>query len=785
MAIITSKTFNGIQLLKVNSNPSGISAPNGSIALDTSTANKYRNVGGDVWNLIVSGSITEPQASGTQGPQGAQGGDGVQGYQGSTGDRGPQGVPGSQGNQGSGTQGAQGSTGDRGTQGDQGLQGFQGTTGSGTQGAQGAQGDRGERGQGAGSQGAQGYQGSTGVGTQGPQGVPGSQGATGSGTQGSQGYQGPQGVPGSGGGGASGGLPVINVTTDLVGLGYAANAVTGSGVSSGGDAIQDAIDHFLLNPASFYAIYIPPGVYNISKSLIIAYPPLGSAEAGTFSQCNIISSLNMFPDVGGAKIQWNSGLGKVDPMLVIQGARNVSLSGITFEGPNTAPIELLSVDPAVGAWDNYQRLFSTDYADWISSGIRDNARSPQCCVAIDPFLDGSPGGNMSNRYPNLTNYYVGKYQRSSSNIVFEHCAFRKSAFGVAISPPGPPTASGDNVTANAENFYFKNCFFEYNRVHYSTGQSQARANNLFSPRMFGSWISIDTQLIGPGTNEGGTNGVAPVISGAPNIGGCKYVLNINTLAQPFDLSNAYCESIASIGRVDFGVNGTGARFSSCNFSFKDATDAGIAGNKGTVPGVPFHLSNMGMLHMDRCLLNTGQYPLKIWNGDSSRLKFTQCAIQTPGFNNKVQIGFDKYSVADDQKIVRTDSIIVVPVTGNVAQDSPETTKWTTYTIGSVTFTEGANPSKGSFTVNWNAPVGAPLSSKLEVGDLVYLTSGTGNFKPEIFNPPATTGGDLWGTVGTIESISGDGSTRTIAVKYIHKGFPFGAEVNLNGFRWSA
>jgi hypothetical protein len=536
-----------------------------------------------------------------------------------------------------------------------------------------------------------------------------------------------------------------------------------------------------LHPANFYAIYIPPGVYNISKSLIIAYPPLGNAEAGTFSQCNIISSLNMFPDVGGAEIQWDSGLGKVDPMLVIQGARNVSLSGITFEGPNTAPLELLSVDPAVGVWDNYERLFSTNYADWLSAGIRDNARSPQCCVAIDPFLDGSPGGNASNRYPNLTSYYVEKYQRSSSNVVFEHCAFRKSAFGIAISPSGPPTASGANVIANAENFYFKNCFFEYNRVHYSTGQSQARANNLFSPRMFGSWISIDTQLIGPGSNEGGTDGVAPVISGAPNFGGCKYLLNINTLAQPFDLSNAYCESIASIGRVDFGVNGTGARFSSCNFSFKDVTDAGIAGNKGTVPGVPFHLSNMGILHMDRCLLNTGHYPLKIWNGDSSRLKFTQCVIQTPGFNNKVQIGFDKYSVADNQKIVRTDSIIVVPVTGNVAQDSPETTKWTTYTIGSVTFTEGANPSKGSFTVTW----GVPLSSNLEVGDLVYLTNGTGNFKPEIFNPPATMGGDLWGAVGTIESISGDGSTRTIAVKYIHKGFPFGAEVNLNGFRWSA
>ena len=757
MAIITSKTFNGIELLKVNSSPSGISAPVGSIALDASTGNKYKNDGGGVWKLLTSGSLIERIIGGAQGHQGYQGyqgrtgvqGDvGLQGYQGHQGRTGVQGDVGLQGYQGH--QGHQGHQGRTGVQGDVGLQGYQGSTGSGAQGYQGSTGD-------GGLQGYQGYQGPTGVGTQGPQGVPGSSG---------------------GGGGTSGGLPVINVTTDLVGLGYSANAVRET--DSGGDAIQDAINHFLLNPASFYAIYIPPGVYSISKSLVIAYPPAESSELGTWSQCNIISSLNMFPDVGGAKIQWNSGLGKVDPMLVIQGARNVSISGITFDGPNTAPIELLSIDPAVGVWDNYERLFSTNYADWISAGIRDNARSPQCCVAIDPFLDGSPGGNLSNRYPNLTHYYVGKYQRSSSNIVFEHCAFRKSAFGVAISPPGPPAASGNNVTANAENFYFKNCFFEYNRVHYSTGQSQARANNLFSPRMFGSWISIDTQLIGPGDGQGGTNGVAPVISGAPNFGGCKYVLNINTFAQPFDLSNAYCESIASIGRVDFGAGGTGARFSSCNFSFKDSTDAGIAGNKGTVPGIPFHLSNMGMIHMDRCLLNTGHYPLKIWNGDSSRLKFTQCIVQTPGFNNKVQIGFDKHSVADSQNIVRTDSMTVVPVTGNVVQDSPETSKWSTYNIGSVTFTQGANPTKGTFTVNW----GAPLSSNLEVGDLVYLTEGT-SFKPEIFNPPATVGGDLWGTVGTIESITGSGQTRVIGIKYIHKGFPFNAAVTLKGFRWSA
>ena len=753
MAIITSKTFNGIQLLKVNSNPSGISAPNGSIALDTSTANKYRNVGGDVWNLIVSGSITEPQTNGTQGPQGNQG------PQGSTGDRGAQGVP--------GTQGSQGPTGDRGTQGVPGTQGSNGDRG--TQGVPGTQGSNGDRGT-QGTPGTQGPQGSTG--DRGTQGVPGTQGPQG--PQGSIGVgtQGPQGVPGSGGGGASGGLPVINVTTDLVRLGYSANAKN-DGTTGGGDAIQDAIDHFLLNPEDFYAIYIPPGVYSISKSLIIAYPPLGNAAAGTWSQCNIISSLNMFPDVGGAKIKWNSGLGKVDPMLVIQGARNVSLSGITFDGPNAAPFDLLD------APNHYEALFTSEYADWLSYGIRDNSRSPQCCVAIDPFVNGNPGGSSANRYPNLTDYYVEKYQRSSSNIVFEHCGFRKSNFGVVISPSGP--VGGVDVIGNSENFYFKNCFFEYNRIHYSTGQSQARANNLFSPRMIGSWIAIDTELVGPDGNQG----VAPILSGAPNFGGCKYVFNINTRNQVFDASSCYFESIASLGRIDFGAGGLGARFSSCSITFIAPGDVGTdtaasAAVGGTVAGIPYHLSNMGMLHMDRCGINTGDYPLKIWNDSSARLKLTQCAIQTPGSNSKIQVGFDKYSLRNDQKIVTIDNIIVVPVTGNIIQDSPTTTKWNSYDIGGATFTQGANPTIGTFTVT------SGQAENLEVGDLIYLESGPGNdFQPEIFTTNGYSAADLWGTIGKIQSVTDSGATRTVTVKHIHKGFPFDTAVNIRRFRWSA
>jgi hypothetical protein len=565
-----------------------------------------------------------------------------------------------------------------------------------------------------------------------------------------------------------------------------------------------------LNPEDFYAIYIPPGVYSISKSLIIAYPPLGNAAAGTWSQCNIISSLNMFPDVGGAAIQWNSGLGKVDPMLVIQGARNVSLSGITFNGPNIAPFNLLN------APNHYEALFTSEYADWLSSGIRDNSRSPQCCVVVDPFVNENPGDSASNRYPNLTSYYVGKYQRSSSNIVFENCAFRKSNFGVVISPTGPVKKIDENgdyvldaygnyiyvdVIANSENFYFKNCFFEYNRVHYSTGQSQARANNLFSPRMIGSWISIDTELVGPA----GTAGVAPTFSGAPNIGGCKYVFNVNTSGQMLDFSNGYCESIASLGRIDLG-SGTncGARMASCTFTFicpgdvgTDAAASSAAG--GTVAGIPYHLSVMSTLHMDCCTINTGDYPLKIWTSDesSSRLKLTLCSILTPSVNGTVQAGFNNTGTVSivERGVVQIDSIKVRGISGIKIQDNPIlgypvsgkiSTKdiQGTLTVGpgnntGVLFTQGANPTIGTFTIT------SGESAYLQQGDLIAQYNGEASsvFTPELFTSNSAASDELYGVIGKVQSISSSGATRTVTIKHIHKGFKFNSLMNVRRLRW--
>jgi hypothetical protein len=272
--------------------------------------------------------------------------------------------------------------------------------------------------------------------------------------------------------GAGSSLPVINVVTD-----YGADP---AGTNGGGDAIQSAINAFMANPDDYFAIYIPPGIYRISSPLIIA-------KSDDYCACNIISTLNAFPEagvIGGARIGWNTGLnpatgdkyGVEVPMLVIQGARNVSLQGINFDGPNPAAI----TDAAIGT--DFAYLLSSSYDSWISSSIRDNPFSPQCAVAIDPFFNGVPGGASSNMYPGLESYYNNgvassglNYQIGSSNIVFDYCSFNRNAFGVVVSPSGPSgsievsTPNGayrqspvapyfvaiSDVVQNAENFTFK------------------------------------------------------------------------------------------------------------------------------------------------------------------------------------------------------------------------------------------------------------------------------------------------------------------------------------------
>lgn len=632
-------------------------------------------------------------------------------------------------------------------------------------------------------------------------------------------------------------LPIINVVTDF--------GADPTGANNGGDPIQDAIDLFLANPDDYFAIYIPPGVYRISAPLIIA-------KSGDYSACNIISTLNAFPEagvIGGARIAWNTGLnpstgdkyGVEVPMLAIQGARNVSLQGINFDGPNPAAI----TDAAIGS--DFAKLLSSSYESWLSSSIRDNPFSPQCAVVVDPFINGVPGGAASNMYPGLESYYNNgvsssagpKYQLGSSNIVFDYCSFNRNAFGVVISPPGPsgtinlstpngayrqsPVApyfvqSGD-VVQNAENFTFKNCFWNYNRVHYSTGQSQARANNLHSPRMFGSYISIDSLIVGPLGNPG----VPPAFSGAPNIGGSKYIFNLGTSAQNFDINNLYVESCGGIGRVQLGAN-AGAKpikFTSCDFTFLSRTGAGE---------VPFHFNSFnGPVRFDSCVFSTEQSnPLRFWNGAGSYFNFSSCKFNSLsaatssinpisgapvtlqraliGFSNPLNVRMDLCEVATSDG-ARTFSD---PVRYGLWSQSGDYSNKTFVPVA------GTNYREAIFNIGTSMPTmtalsssgGADAAGSVAIGDMIILRSGT--FQPEIRTgiPHPSGSGDSWspntvevsppsytysdatkyeylGVIGRVKDYNLEGSNYYITASNIFNNFPFDAPQTVRFFRWNA
>lgn len=116
MTVLFRKNFGNIEILRVNADPNGVSAPIGSLARHSTNGNVYKSLGGGVWSLVssaLSGLPGNPGVFGSigqmgpQGPQGHQGIVGPQGHQGDMGFSGVQGLAGAQGAQGGqGSQGA-------------------------------------------------------------------------------------------------------------------------------------------------------------------------------------------------------------------------------------------------------------------------------------------------------------------------------------------------------------------------------------------------------------------------------------------------------------------------------------------------------------------------------------------------------------------------------------------------------------------------------------------------------------------------------------------------------
>ena len=302
-------------------------------------------------------------------------------------------------------------------------------------------------------------------------------------------------------------------------------------VAGGGDGIQDAIDYAIANQTDkSWAIWVPPGDWKLTKPLILA-------RSGDFIRVHMIGVPSSYASLGSQIIFDSLSL----PVLIVQGARACTFEGLSFKGGNDIrgkfkpPYDMLVGDDSV----------------FLKPGARDNPYSPQAVVQIDPFMPEYPDNDIANAYPSLEGYYGGSElpePTGSSAITFRNCYFEAGVVGVGVSTPGPGQV-GHDLVQNAENFAFENCSWVGCREAFVSGQSQSRGLNLHNPRIAFCRIAIDSSQYGLGGNPGN----APRLTGAPNIGICKYLFNVVTSWQVFTCENLYCEATMSIGFISRGI----------------------------------------------------------------------------------------------------------------------------------------------------------------------------------------------------------------------------------------
>jgi hypothetical protein len=169
------------------------------------------------------------------------------------------------------------------------------------------------------------------------------------------------------------------------------------GAKSGGsagdaDPIQFAIHEFIAHPESYAYVFIPTGLWKLSKGLII-----GRAD-GFFVRCilrggDVVGPLGSldFPYFGGAVLSFDDGsaASKETFVLAVQAANGVSITGVSLAGANHAPSTIST------EFSDYRNLFLKELPDYIGSGVATARFSPHALLPIDPFDRNLPSADTT------------------------------------------------------------------------------------------------------------------------------------------------------------------------------------------------------------------------------------------------------------------------------------------------------------------------------------------------------------------------------------------------------
>lgn len=306
------------------------------------------------------------------------------------------------------------------------------------------------------------------------------------------------------------------------------------------EEIQMCIDAVIKLKLTTSKVNAGPGTFNLETGVVIArykadpVPNKSKYLDVTLTLSGSIPVYDNNPSIGSTTVFQ---LNPSSFTLAVQKGRNCLIENIFFIGSATV-------------YQNFtpKQLIENSKDDWTTNvGIRGNLNSPDCAIAIDPFVASVA---PANRYPGHEHRYNSYNSGGTSMLTIRGCGFRYHHIGIANNP-STGVQNGDNIRA-------EHCRAANLHTFWASGQTQARANsidNVYSVfvNRFVDCNSIGTQV-----------GTPPSVTNC-NLAGItkEFVYMTQTGRSTARFSNNYMESLFAIGTI----NANSVSFHQCHIKF--------------------------------------------------------------------------------------------------------------------------------------------------------------------------------------------------------------------------
>lgn len=425
-------------------------------------------------------------------------------------------------------------------------------------------------------------------------------------------------------------------------------------------------------PRLFATLYLPPGIYRITRPLIIARP---SDVSGRFEPC----SIHIVGEASGQDAAIHASCICTDyherivdpvtnevtivrkafwPVLIIQSALSVRLTRLVIRGDNSWVFGERGLGVRFDAFDEQVHLLPELRGEnpYLLDGVRDHPASPHAGICIDPFHPGvHPGDPKRNiegdRYPplsglapgasnvvNVAGYKLGAatledlYELSgpqSYDVTLDDCHILDCAVGLCVAPSGLPLAdpSPEQISVTVRSTHIT----RHSSVVSVSGNRKIMMHNV--------GVGVCQYVFNCVDYDGGRGrtGSCPSVFGG-NVGGTKYIFKTGNSGGHASINGLYTESTLSLGQL--GVPALLAMpdrytFNGCAFSFitpQVRTEEGT-GAPLPLPAMNAHLLNFAHTTFNGCNLipNRGPAepppaPLHLVQGGLGSLSLVGCNL---------------------------------------------------------------------------------------------------------------------------------------------------------------